>query len=178
MEPEFIVDEEESPMPVVQLREAVVAAIRREYELRQSLQDKNLSYEQELLQEAEFLRRLVAAKRSRCDELIRAEQMRQAGRTERPEPITAVDFDPNARSETDNIWLRRVEMIQRALDNVLERHHVTRYIPSGKALPERDHIQGTVTGTGQEPGTIVEIIRPAYLWRGELLCAAEVLTAA
>ncbi|MCI0488153.1 MAG: nucleotide exchange factor GrpE [Blastocatellia bacterium] len=166
MEPEFIVDEEPLEKKLT-LREGVIGFMQREHELRQRLSEKNLSYEQELLQEAKFLRGLIATMEIRCEELIRAEQSRMA---------EADGIEPQVREEKGK-WLRRVERIQQTFDNELEKFGVTRYIPSGKALPNSAKIRDTIPGTGQEPGTIIEVIKPGYLWRGEVLRAAEVLTA-
>ena len=54
MEIEFVVDEKPQGS-ALQLRDAIVMAVQREYELRQSIGDKELSKRQELLRVGDFL---------------------------------------------------------------------------------------------------------------------------
>jgi molecular chaperone GrpE (heat shock protein) len=168
MEPEFVINEEPL-MNMAHLRDTIIAAIQREYDIRQTLGEMNANYKQELFGVAELLRELISTKESRCDKLIEIEQ-------ERAKQAEADGADPSVRVEGAK-WLKRLEMIQRAFGTILEKYGVTRYVPSGKALPNRDDIKATVPNTGQESGTIIEVIRPGYLWRGELLRSAEVLIA-
>jgi molecular chaperone GrpE (heat shock protein) len=165
VEPEFIIDEQCAQPPESPVwRGAAVEAIRREYQLRTELSERNVGLTGEQRRTADFLRRLIAAKESRCDELLRVERER-AGFPDAPDPCAA------ERAK----WLRRVELVQKALDRELEAFEVTRYEPSGAPVPERDAIKGSVAAAGLEPGVIVKVIRPAYLWRGAVLCPAEVL---
>src|SRR5262249_52285601 len=152
MEPEFIIDEEPL-MQVPALLEAAVAAGRREHELRQALSEKKLTYEKELLNEASVMKTLIGAVEERCDQLVRTEKQR-LGKT---------DGDAQPIEDETRKWIGRLESIYKAFDNVLTRHGITRYVPSGAAIPGRDQIQDTLVGTGLAAGTIVEVSRPGYV---------------
>ena len=51
---------------------------------------------------------------------------------------------------------------------------ITAFEPSGLADPNDTDMRGNHPDTGKPPGTIVEVIRPGYRWRGELLRPAQV----
>jgi len=164
-EPEFVVDEEPTGRGV-SLREAIAEAIRATAELRKALSQRNLRYEQELFLTAQLIRDLVQAKESRCDELLA--RLRVQLETEQ--------LAPEARAEVEQ-WAKRVEAIQQALDAALERHEVQRFVPSGATEPQRDNVVGAAQDTGLAPGTIVQVMRAGYRWRGELLQPADVVVA-
>ena len=167
-EAEFLVDEE--PVAVrVDFRQVILAAIGREAELRRALIAEKVHQETETRQEEEFLRRLITVKEKRCEQFVKVERKRQA----------EVAFDaqsPLAREEAEK-WLSRLERLQIEIDSVLEKHGVTRYEPSGHALPERDDIKESTTVSGLDSGTIAQVLRPGYLWRGQVLRPAEVIIA-
>ncbi len=164
-EPEFIVDEEPTGRGV-SLREAIAEAIRTGAELRKALSQRNLRYEQELFLTAQLIRDLVQAKESRCDELLaRLHAQLKTGQ-----------LAPEARAEMEQ-WAKQVEAIQQALAAALERHEVQRFVPSGATEPQRDNVVGAAQDTGLAPGTIVEVVRAGYRWRGELLQPADVVVA-
>jgi molecular chaperone GrpE len=166
--PEFSIDEEpENFVRVKPAREALVGVMQRAYQLQRHLTERNANQQGDLLKQSDFLRKLLRAKEDRCDRLLSAERERQGD---------SLDSSPEVREETAK-WLRRVELIQTAIDRVLESYGVTRYLPTGRASPEREDIQGTVRSPGVEPGAIVEVLEPGYLWRGELLRPARVMVA-
>lgn len=168
MPPEFLIDEEpENPARVKPAREALLGVLQRAYALQRHLTERNANQQGELLKQSDFLRELLRAKENRCDRLLSAERERQG---------ESLDGSPEVRQEAAK-WLRRVELIQTAIDRVLESYGVTRYLPTGHASPEREDIQGTVRNPDVGHGVIVEVLEPGYLWRGELLRPARVIVA-
>jgi molecular chaperone GrpE (heat shock protein) len=167
VEPEFIIDEE--PIDVeANLRGAIEAAICREAQLRTGLRDKDFAHKEDLHKEIGFLNELIAAMENRCEGLIQAEERRlQEERT-----------TDAALAEERRKWLQRVQRIHEAYQNVLTRYGVMVCVPSGQAQPERDEIRDAEGGTKLEPGTIIKVLRPAYLWRGQVLRPSQVITAA
>jgi molecular chaperone GrpE (heat shock protein) len=165
MEAEFNITEE-PVLPEEETSDAmavVCEAIRREYELRQTLSMSNLERNDEVYQMRKFLKELLNALETRCAKLIRSFRARQA--------------DGEALSGDTEAWLKRMEGAHRALDAVLENYGVTVYLPSGPAVQGRDDVQEVIPDTDQAPGTIVKVIRNAYLWRGEILMPAVVCIA-
>ncbi len=68
-----------------------------------------------------------------------------------------------------------VELIQRELLRVLEKHGVTRYSALGQAFdPTRHEATARVISPDQAPGTVVSEVAPGYLLHGRLLRAAQV----
>jgi molecular chaperone GrpE (heat shock protein) len=165
MYPEFIVDEEAERAECA-LHDALIALLRQLWEIRRTLQELKLSREEQVRREGEFLKQLLATKERRCDQFVAAERARGA----------MEGGDPNVRAEAEK-WVHRLEVFQQSFDAALAKHGVTRYEPSGGALPDRDDIKDTVAGTGLARGTIVRILRPSYLWHGEVLRPAEVVVA-
>lgn len=167
MEPEFIIDEEALGI-ARDLRQLIPEAIRRESRLKDNLRDLSFEHEQELAQIKKFLQGLIEAMENRCDDLIRMEQRRLA--------------DPGSAShspEETQKWLRRVERIQEAFTNILMSYGVTRFEPTGPAVPDRDWIRDRDDSTpGPEPGTILRVIASGYYWRGEVLRPAQVVVSA
>ncbi|MGH7314565.1 MAG: nucleotide exchange factor GrpE [Candidatus Rokuibacteriota bacterium] len=72
-----------------------------------------------------------------------------------------------------------VELIQRELLRVLERHGVTRYSALGQAFdPTRHEATARVISATEEPGTVVSEVAPGYLLHGRVLRPAQVAVAA
>jgi molecular chaperone GrpE len=72
-----------------------------------------------------------------------------------------------------------VELIQRELLRVLERHGVTRYSALGQPFdPNRHEATARVVSTTHEPGTVVSEVAPGYLLHGRVLRPAQVAVAA
>jgi molecular chaperone GrpE len=72
-----------------------------------------------------------------------------------------------------------VELIQRALAKVLERHGVTRYTAVGQPFdPTRHEAIARVVSTEQAPSTVVHETAPGYLLHGRVLRPAMVAVAA
>jgi molecular chaperone GrpE len=72
-----------------------------------------------------------------------------------------------------------VELIQRELLRVLERHGVTRYSAAGQPFdPTRHEAIARVVTTSQKPDTVVSETAPGYLLNGRVLRAAMVAVAA
>jgi molecular chaperone GrpE len=72
-----------------------------------------------------------------------------------------------------------VELIQRELLRVLERHGVTRYSAVGQVFdPTRHEAIARVVTTAQKPDTVVNETAPGYLLNGRVLRAAMVAVAA
>jgi len=161
---EFMIDED--PMGTAgSLRDDLVELLRQLHRMRQAVQEQKLTREQEARRQAAFLRDLLKVKERRCDQFVAAERAREASDGQSPVHV-----------ETEK-WVHRLEAFQQSFDAELQKLGVTRYEPSGKAIPDRDDIKDTVAGTGLEPGTIVRILKPSYLLHGEMLRPAEVLTA-
>jgi molecular chaperone GrpE len=72
-----------------------------------------------------------------------------------------------------------VELIQRELLRILERHGLTRYSALGQAFdPTRHEATARVVSATQEPGTVVSEVAPGYLLHGRVLRPAQVAVAA
>jgi molecular chaperone GrpE len=72
-----------------------------------------------------------------------------------------------------------VELIQRELLRVLERHGVARYSALGQPFdPNRHEATARVISTTHEPGTVVSEVAPGYLLHGRVLRPAQVAVAA
>ncbi|HEY7366757.1 MAG TPA: nucleotide exchange factor GrpE [Methylomirabilota bacterium] len=72
-----------------------------------------------------------------------------------------------------------VELIQRELLRILERHGLTRYSALGQAFdPARHEATARVISATQEPGTVVSEVAPGYLLHGRVLRPAQVAVAA
>src|ERR1035441_7625974 len=162
---EFIIDEQPEKVES-SLRNTLISLLRRMWEIRQTAQEQTVSREEQVRREGEFLKVLLATKERRCDQFVAAEGARGA----------LEGGDANVRGETEK-WVHRLEVFQQSFDAALVKHGVTRYEPSGAALPERDDIKDTVAGTGLARGTIVKILRPCYLWHGKVLRPGEVVVA-
>ena len=167
VEPEFLITEQPVEELLV-LDEVFAAAIRREFELRSSLSQGSLTRGDEIRRTADFLRELLKFRETRCGDLVRVERKRleEAG----------ADLNEQIRAERTR-WLKRVEQIQSKLDELLGAFGITAFEPSGLADPHDTDMRGNRPDTGKEPGTIVEVIRPGYRWRGELLRPAQVYIA-
>ncbi|HET9492428.1 MAG TPA: nucleotide exchange factor GrpE [Methylomirabilota bacterium] len=75
--------------------------------------------------------------------------------------------------------LEGVELIQRELLRVLERHGMARYSALGQAFdPTRHEATARVISATEEPGTVVSEIAPGYLLHGRVLRPAQVAVAA
>jgi molecular chaperone GrpE (heat shock protein) len=164
--PEFLIDEEPEEVGG-DLRAELIALLREVWQMRRKIRDMNLTREEEMRREGEFLKQILAVKERKCDQFVAVERARSAA---------ADGADPAARAETER-WVHRLESLQQAFDATLVKHGVTRYEPSGRAIPERDDVKDTEAGTGQTPGTIVRILKPSYLWHGAVLRPAEVIVA-
>ncbi len=71
-----------------------------------------------------------------------------------------------------------VELIQRELMRVIERHGVTRYSALGQQFdPTRHEATASVVSADQPSNTVVAEIAPGYLLNGRLLRAAQVAVA-
>lgn len=71
-----------------------------------------------------------------------------------------------------------VELIQRELSRVLERHGVTRYSALGQPFdPTRHEATASVVSADQPANTVVGEIAPGYLLNGRVLRAAQVAVA-
>jgi hypothetical protein len=145
----------------------LLGVMQRTYQLKQHLMERSVTHEGDLRRQCDFLRKLLQVLRERCERLVQVERARQAEAESVPQEVK----DEAAK------WLRRVELIQSAIDRVLEGYGVTRYVPSGRASAERDEIRGARPCPGVEAGTIVEVPEPGHLWRGELLRPAQVIIA-
>jgi molecular chaperone GrpE (heat shock protein) len=166
MDAEFIIDEE--PIACGESIEAgLVALLRQLSERRQELQENKLRVQDEIQRQREFLKQLLALKERKCDQFVTAGRARMRA---------ASDAAAEVREETDK-WLHRLEAFQQSFDVALLKFGVTRYEPSGLAMPERDDVKDTESRTGQKRGTILQILRPGYLWNGEVLRPAEVIVA-
>src|SRR5580658_9186069 len=147
MDTEFIIDEE--PQKVKgSLEDALVGLLRRMWEMRQEVQQTNLESQEQARRQGDFLKQLLALKERRCDQFVTVERARCA--EENP-------ADSDLRDETEK-WVHRLEVFQQSFDVAFAKFGVTRYEPSGRALPERDDVKDTEPGTGLAPGTIVRII--------------------
>jgi molecular chaperone GrpE len=71
-----------------------------------------------------------------------------------------------------------VELIQRELLRVLERHGVTRYSALGQAFdPTRHEATARMVSPEQPPDTVVAEVVPGYMLHGRVLRAAQVAVA-
>ncbi|HSE94189.1 MAG TPA: nucleotide exchange factor GrpE [Methylomirabilota bacterium] len=71
-----------------------------------------------------------------------------------------------------------VELIQRELSRMLERHGVTRYSALGQPFdPTRHEATASVVSADQPANTVVGEIAPGYLLNGRVLRAAQVAVA-
>lgn len=72
-----------------------------------------------------------------------------------------------------------VELIQRELLRVLERHGMARYSALGQTFdPTRHEATARVISATEEPGTVVSEVAPGYLLHGRVLRPAQVAVAA
>jgi molecular chaperone GrpE len=72
-----------------------------------------------------------------------------------------------------------VELIQRELLRVLERHGMARYSALGQVFdPTRHEATARVVSATDEPGTVVAEVAPGYLLHGRVLRPAQVAVAA
>jgi len=75
-------------------------------------------------------------------------------------------------------WLAYFRRVHRKLERALERFGVTRILaPEGKALPGYHTIEESRPAPGVEDDTILEERKKGYMWRGEALRTAAVVTA-
>lgn len=84
---------------------------------------------------------------------------------------------PTTQEETKNLALG-VKMTRDQLVRSLEEHGVTQVDTGGAFDPAVHQAVSTVEDSGQEPGTIVETLRPGFLWRDSVLRFAQVRVAA
>jgi molecular chaperone GrpE (heat shock protein) len=168
LEQEFLIDEEVLTVPA-DFRQVILEAIRRGGEVRRELQTEKLDGQAARHAEEEFLRRLISMKERRCDQFTSVERKRQR-------ESGGEELEPAAREQLEK-WLGRLERLQQEIDSILLKYGVTRYEPSGIALPERDDIKGTDPSSKENSGTIVQVLTPGYLLRGHLLRPAEVIVA-
>jgi molecular chaperone GrpE (heat shock protein) len=170
LDPEFIVDEQPSVNRQVKpFPEAMAGVLRRAHELQKHLSERRVANEGELRKQSDFLIKLIRVKEDFGDRLVRVEKQRQA------ESDGTISIE---RREEVAKWLRRVEVLVERIDGVLTSYGVTRFVPSGKCVPDRDNVQDTVSASGVESGTIVEVVEAGYFWRGEVLRHAVVVIAA
>lgn len=77
--------------------------------------------------------------------------------------------------EAAKVFLDGVEMTERDLLSVMERHGITRIAPMGAKFNHNEHEALFEVPTGDaEPGTVVQVIEHGYLIHGRLLRAAKV----
>ena len=82
-----------------------------------------------------------------------------------------------ATGETSKV-VEGVELIQRELIRVIERHGVTRYAALGQPFdPTRHEATASVVRADQPANTVVSEIAPGYLLNGRVLRAAQVAVA-
>ena len=94
----------------------------------------------------------------------------------------ALDAAPKADSEAvqnlDNglkNLLIGIEMIAREIDQVLERHHITRINPQGEKFDYNLHqAMFEIESDEAEPGTVLQVAQPGYQLRDRLLRPAMV----
>lgn len=163
---EFLIDEE-AEEAVADLYGSLLALLRRAWRLRLDLQHVRLTLDDEKRRQGEFLKQIVAVKERKCDQFVAVERARGAA---------TGGGSSAAREETDR-WVRRLESLQQAFESALQKNGVTRYEPSGRAIPDRDDVKDTEAGTGLPAGTIVRVLKPSYLWNGVVLRPAEVVVA-
>lgn len=85
-------------------------------------------------------------------------------------PAEAVEADEHLKT-----LMTGVEMTERALQSVFERHHVRRIDPMGERLdPHAHEAMYEVPDPTQPAGTVVQVLRPGYRLHDRLLRAAQV----
>jgi molecular chaperone GrpE len=144
----------------------------------------------------EELRRQLDEKQDRLlRTLAEMENMRRRGQRERDDYVRYANesllrdlvpvldnFDralaaARAAGETSKV-VDGVELTQRELIRVLERHGVTRYSALGQPFdPTRHEATASVVSTDQPANTVVGEIAPGYLLNGRVLRAAQVAVA-
>ena len=71
-----------------------------------------------------------------------------------------------------------VEMTEKQMIEALERFQITRIDPLGEKFSyERHQAMSEATGTGQEPGTVVQVLQAGYVMHDRLLRPAMVVVA-
>jgi molecular chaperone GrpE len=77
--------------------------------------------------------------------------------------------------ETTNRLLAGVRATQRALNDTFERHGIRRFDDTGENFdPERHEVVLQTPDPDHEPGTILEVLQPGYLYNDRLLRPARV----
>ena len=85
-------------------------------------------------------------------------------------PADAVEADEHLKT-----LMTGVQMTERALQSVFERHHIRRIDPLGERLdPHAHEAMFEVPDPSQPAGTVVQVLRPGYRLHDRLLRAAQV----
>lgn len=80
-----------------------------------------------------------------------------------------------AEDERVKSLIEGIEMTQRELQSVFERHSIARIEPIGEKLdPHRHEAMFEVEDPNREPGTVVQVIEPGYVLHDRLLRPARV----
>jgi molecular chaperone GrpE len=134
------------------------------------------------------------------DQLLRAlaetENVRRRGQRERSDAIKygaaslvkdllavsdnlrrAIDSVPREAAADDRLLtlLDGVELTEKELLSVFERHHIVKLEPLGEKLdPHRHEAMYEVPDPSQPPGTVVQVIEPGYLLHDRLVRPARV----
>jgi molecular chaperone GrpE (heat shock protein) len=135
----------------------LVALLKQIEQLRSELAESDRRAKE---QAKGFLLELLEV-RDACDTYFASIQARQA--------------EAEALAQT---WLGYFRRVHRKLERALERFGVTRIqAVDGKALPGYHTIEESRPAPGLEDDTILEESKKGYLWRGEVLRKAVVVTA-
>lgn len=159
----LVIDELPDPISA-DLHQQIEIAIRRLQQVSSDLSVSTLERNRDILAVRGLLKQLVTTLENRCNQMLASYRKKAES--------------SGSYSAEDDAWMQRVERLQRAIESELESFGVTTYQPSGEVNPERDTVLSTVAGTGQTPGTVVEVIQNGYLWRSEVLMPSRVNTAA
>ena len=89
--------------------------------------------------------------------------------------LESVPPDAAERDDTLRTLLEGVQLTQRELQAVFERHGIVRLDPMGERLnPHHHEAMFEVPDPSQPSGTVVQVIQPGYLLHDRLLRAAQV----
>lgn len=149
--------------PLRPVYDEVVEQLRAGYELRQDAKAVRTERDKQTTALRDFLINLIEVKEAGLDKLIATFRQRQAA---------GEDVGDGAE-----VWLKRLERLQRNLENTLASFDVTSYRPSGQPVAGRDNIIQTVPDATVAQGEIVEVVHNAYLWQGKVLRPAAVWVA-
>jgi molecular chaperone GrpE len=95
-----------------------------------------------------------------------------------PRPRWYAHFRVKLSQEARDAWQEGMRMIVRRIDRILADRRVVPTETVGRSFdPRIAAVVATVSDTSQADGTVVEELRPGFLWEGELLRPAEVIVA-